>query len=379
MRIAVLGGGPAGLYFAALWKRRHAGDAVRLWEQNPADATWGFGVVFSQSALEFLREEDAPTLELIAPRLESWQDIAIVHRGQRVRIDGFGFSAIGRLELLRLLQGQAREAGVEMEFGRAITSLASLSGYDLIVGADGINSFLRNRLIGRFGGSTSQLENRFVWYGTNRPFDTLTQTFVANELGTFNAHHYRYAADRSTFIVECDPATWHRAGLDRADVAGSRRLCEQIFAATLQGASLIDNKSIWRNFPCVRNERWAADNVVLIGDAAHSAHYSIGSGTRLALGDALALANNLADVELGQISAALQRYEAQRRPSVEKLVAASLRSADWYRRFPEHMRLEPMQLAMSYLRRSSHIDSERLRSTSPSFVARYERKYGGTD
>jgi 2-polyprenyl-6-methoxyphenol hydroxylase-like FAD-dependent oxidoreductase len=379
MRIAVLGGGPAGLYFAALWKRRHAGDAVRLWEQNPADATWGFGVVFSQSALEFLREEDAPTLELIAPRLESWQDIAIVHRGQRVRIDGVGFSAIGRLELLRLLQRQARAAGVEMEFGRAITSLASLSGYDLIVGADGINSFLRNRLIGRFGGSTSELENRFVWYGTNRPFDTLTQTFVANELGTFNAHHYRYAADRSTFIVECDPATWHRAGLDRADVAGSRRLCEQIFAATLQGASLIDNKSIWRNFPCVRNERWAADNVVLIGDAAHSAHYSIGSGTRLALGDALALANNLADVELGQISAALQRYEAQRRPSVEKLVAASLRSADWYRRFPEHMRLEPMQLAMSYLRRSSHIDSERLRSTSPSFVARYERKYGGTD
>ena len=379
MRIAVLGGGPAGLYFAALWKRRHAGDAVRLWEQNPADATWGFGVVFSQSALEFLREADAPTFELIAPRLESWRDIAIVHRGQRVTIDGVGFSAIGRLELLRLLQGQAREAGVEMEFGHTITSLASLAGYDLIVGADGINSFLRNRLIGRFGGSTSELENRFVWYGTDRPFDTLTQTFVANELGTFNAHHYRYAADRSTFIVECDPATWHRAGLDRADVAGSRRLCEQIFAATLQGASLIDNMSIWRNFPCVRNERWAAGNVVLIGDAAHSAHYSIGSGTRLALGDALALANNLADAELGQISAALRRYEAERRPSVEKLVAASLRSADWYRRFPEHMRLEPMQLAMSYLRRSSHIDGERLRSTSPSFVARYERKYGSTD
>ena len=141
MRIAVLGGGPAGLYFAALWKRRHAGDAVRLWEQNPADATWGFGVVFSQSALEFLRQEDAATFELIAPRLERWQDITIVHRGQRVTIDGVGFSAIGRLELLRLLQGQAREAGVEMEFGHAITSLASLSGYDLVVGADGINSF----------------------------------------------------------------------------------------------------------------------------------------------------------------------------------------------------------------------------------------------
>jgi len=379
MRIAVLGGGPAGLYFAALWKRRHPGDVVRLSEQNPADATWGFGVVFSQTALEFLREEDAPTFELIAPRLESWRDIAIVHRGQRVRIDGVGFAAIGRLELLRLLQGQAHEAGVEMEFGQAITSFASLSGYDLIVGADGVNSFLRNRLIDSFGGSTSNLENRFVWYGTNRPFDTLTQTFIGNELGTFNAHHYRYAADRSTFIVECDPETWCRAGLDRADAASSRRLCEQIFAATLQGAPLLDNNSIWRNFPWVHNERWAAGNVVLIGDAAHTAHYSIGSGTRLALGDALALANSLADVEVGQISAALQRYEAERRPSVDKLVAASLRSADWYRRFPEHMRLEPMQLAMSYLRRASHIDGQRLRSTSPSFAMRYERKYGSTD
>ena len=379
MRIAVLGGGPAGLYFAALWKRRHPGDVVRLSEQNPADATWGFGVVFSQTALEFLREEDAPTFELIAPRLESWRDIAIVHRGQRVRIDGVGFAAIERLELLRLLQGQARQAGVEMQFGQAITSFASLSGYDLIVGADGVNSFLRNRLIDSFGGSTSNLENRFVWYGTNRPFDTLTQTFIGNELGTFNAHHYRYAADRSTFIVECDPETWCRAGLDRADAASSRRLCEQIFAATLQGAPLIDNNSIWRNFPWVHNERWAAGNVVLIGDAAHTAHYSIGSGTRLALGDALALANSLADVEVGQISAALQRYEAERRPRVEKLVAASRRSADWYRRFPEHMRLEPMQLAMSYLRRASHIDGQRLRSTSPSFAMRYERKYGSTD
>jgi len=379
MRIAVLGGGPAGLYFAALWKRRHAGDAVRLWEQNPADATWGFGVVFSQTALEFLREEDAPTFALVAPRLESWRDIAIVHRGQRVTIDGVGFSAIGRLELLRLLQAQAREAGVEMTFGHAITSLASLAGYDLIVGADGVNSFLRNQLIGSFGGSTSDLENHFVWYGTNRPFETLTQTFVANELGTFNAHHYRYAADRSTFIVECDPATWRRAGLDRVDAAGSRRLCEQIFAATLQGAPLFDNKSIWRKFPCVRNERWAVGNVVLIGDAAHSAHYSIGSGTRLALGDALALANALADVEPGQITAALQHYEAERRPSVEKLVAASLRSAQWYHRFPEHMRLEPMQLAMSYLRRSSHIDGERLRATSPAFIASYQREYGSSD
>jgi 2-polyprenyl-6-methoxyphenol hydroxylase-like FAD-dependent oxidoreductase len=374
MRIAVLGGGPAGLYFASLWKRRHPHDVVRLWEQNSADATFGFGVVFSQTALEFLRHADAQTLALIKPCLESWRDITIVHRGESVTIDGVGFSAIGRLDLLRLLQQQAREAGVEMEFGRAVTALATLAGYDLIVGADGVNSLARKELVDGFGASMAALENPFIWYGTERPFDALTQTFLANAMGTFNAHHYRYQAGRSTFIVECDPATWRRAGLDCADGEHSRRLCEQVFAATLQGQRLIDNKSTWRKFPCVRNTRWAVGNIVLIGDAAHTAHYSIGSGTRLALGDALALADSLAHAPPGRIAAALERYEAQRRPSVEKLVAASLRSAAWYARFAEHMRLEPLELAMSYLRRSGSLDEDRLRSTSPAFMARYALK-----
>ena len=375
MRIAVLGGGPAGLYFAALWKRRHPADAVRLWEQNAADATWGFGVVFSDRALEFLGGEDADTLALIAPRLQHWHDIVIVHRGQRITIDGVGFAAIGRLALLQLLQQQAAAAGVEMAFGRAVTSLASLAGYDLIVGADGINSLVRRQLRGEFGGSASAHANRFVWYGTKRTFETLTQTFVANELGRFNAHHYRYALNASTFIVECDPATWRRAGLDQLDEQRSRRLCEQVFAETLQGAALLANNSSWRSFPWVRNERWYSGNLVLLGDAAHTAHYSIGSGTRLALEDALALSKALENAA-GQIPAALRGYEAQRRPIVEKLVAASRRSADWYRRFPEHMQLAPLQLAMSYVLRSGQIAGERLRSTSPSFMARYESEYG---
>ena len=371
MRIAVLGGGPAGLYFASLWKARHPRDAVELIEQNPADATWGFGVVFSDRALEFLREDDPVTADLIAPRLETWRDITIVHRGDAVVIDGIGFSAIGRLELLQLLQQRAREAGVALSFGRPVASLDELAAFDLIVAADGVSSLVRRTFEGDLGHSLSYLTNKFIWYGTTRPFDTLTQTFVAAAgLGSFNAHHYRYAPDMSTFIVECDRATWLRAGFATATEEETRRLCEQVFAGALQGHPLISNRSFWRNFPWIWNERWSFRNVVLIGDALHTAHFSIGSGTRLALEDALALVKAL-EAELGDLPAALARYEAARRSPVEKLVAASRRSALWYERFADHMALAPLDLAMSYVTRSDRIDEDRLRAMSPGFMARY--------
>ena len=375
MRVSVLGGGPGGLYFAALWKSRHARDEVRVFEQNPADATWGFGVVFSDRALEFLREDDAETVDLITPRMEAWNDITIVHRGEAIVIDGVGFSAIGRLELLRLLQQRARDAGVALEFGKAIGSLNELRIVDLIVAADGVNSLVRRTFEREFGTSLGHLDSNFVWYGTARRFDTLTQTFVENEFGTFNAHHYRYAPAMSTFIVECDPVTWQRAGLDRASEQESRRICEQVFAATLQGHPLVSNRSIWRNFPWVWNDRWSHRNMVLIGDALRTAHYSIGSGTRLAIEDALALTKAL-EAEAGDLPAALARYEATRRPIVQKLVAASQRSAAWYERFPEHMQLAPLDLAMSYIRRSGRVDDERLRSMAPRFMALYDAGRG---
>ena len=374
MRVSVLGGGPGGLYFAALWKSRHPADSVRLFEQNPAGATWGFGVVFSDRALEFLREDDPATVDLIAPNMEAWDDITIVHRGEAIAIDGVGFSAIGRLELLRLLQQRAREAGVVLEFETAIASPDRLLGdADLVVAADGVNSLVRRTFERDFSTSVTQLESKFVWYGTPRRFETLTQTFVENELGTFNAHHYRYAPGMSTFIVECDPATWVRAGLDKASDAESRRICGEVFAATLQGHPLISNRSIWRNFPWVWNERWSFRNIVLIGDALRTAHYSIGSGTRLAIEDALVLTKALEAVP-GDLPAALVRYEALRRPIVEKLVAASKQSAAWYERFPEHMRLSPVELAMSYIRRSGRVDDERLRAMAPKFMALYDAR-----
>jgi 2-polyprenyl-6-methoxyphenol hydroxylase-like FAD-dependent oxidoreductase len=375
MRLGILGGGPGGLYFAALWKSRHPEDDVRLFEQNPADATWGFGVVFSDRALEFLREDDAGTVDLIAPRMETWRDITVVHQGKTIAIDGVGFSAIGRLELLQLLQQRARTAGVTLAFGTTIGTPDDLGDCDLIVAADGVNSLLRRTFESEFRTSLTHLDGKFVWYGTTKRFETLTQTFVENELGTFNAHHYRYARDMSTFIVECDPATWVRAGLDRATEGESRRICEQVFAATLDGHALVSNRSIWRNFPWVWNERWSVRNVVLIGDALRTAHYSIGSGTRLAIEDALALTKAL-EAEPGNLAAALARYEATRRPVVEKLVAASKMSAAWYERFPEHMLLAPADLAISYIRRSGRVDDQRLRTMAPKFMALYDADRG---
>jgi 2-polyprenyl-6-methoxyphenol hydroxylase-like FAD-dependent oxidoreductase len=370
MRIAIVGGGPAGLYFASLWKARHPRDEVELFEQNPAGATWGFGVVFSDRALEFLREEDADTVDLISPRMEAWRDITIVYRGEAIAIDGIGFSAISRLELLQLLQQRAHAVGVACRFGQQVGAVAELEGVDLIVAADGVSSLVRRTFEGDFGTSLSYLANKFIWYGTTRPFETLTQTFVQRDVGAFNAHHYRYAPAMSTFIVECDRATWLRAGFPEATEDETRRICEKVFADTLQGHALVSNRSFWRNFPWVWNDRWWFRNMVLVGDALHTAHFSIGSGTRLALEDALALVKAL-EAEPGDLPAALARYEATRRPIVEKIVAASRRSALWYERFAEHMQLAPLDLAMSYLTRSERVDEGRMRAMSPRFMTLY--------
>jgi 2-polyprenyl-6-methoxyphenol hydroxylase-like FAD-dependent oxidoreductase len=225
-----------------------------------------------------------------------------------------------------------------------------------------------------FGFSLSYLTNKFIWYGTARSFDTLTQTFVETGAGTFNAHHYRYAPTMSTFLVECDRGTWLRAGFDEMSEEETRRYCEGVFTQTLEGQGLVSNRSIWRNFPWVWNDRWSFRNMVLIGDALHTAHFSIGSGTRLALEDALALVKAL-EAEPRDVPTALTRYEATRRPVVEKLVAASRRSALWYERFAEHMRLAPLELAMSYMTRSHRIDDDRLRAMSPRFMAHYAGRH----
>jgi 2-polyprenyl-6-methoxyphenol hydroxylase-like FAD-dependent oxidoreductase len=374
MRIAVIGGGPGGLYFAYLWKRRHPDARIDLFEQNAAGATWGFGVVFSEQALEFLRADDPETVDAIAPRMQSWNNITLNLRGESVEIDGVGFSSIGRLDLLGVLQQRVRAAGVTPRYDTLIASLDQLAGYDLIVAADGLNSLVRRSFEGDFGASVSYSANKFAWYGTPRRFETLSQSFVETDLGAFNAHHYRYAPDMSTFLVECDRATWQRYGFADKTVEESKAVCERVFASTLDGHPLLSNKSVWRNFPWIWNEHWSFKNMVLIGDALHSAHFSIGSGTRLAIEDVIALVKALeAEREL---TLALARYEAERKPVVKKLVAAARASAGWYEKFPEHMKLRLMDFAYSYITRSGRIGEQRLRAMSPLFMARYEAVAG---
>jgi 2-polyprenyl-6-methoxyphenol hydroxylase-like FAD-dependent oxidoreductase len=370
-RIAVLGGGPAGLYFSYLWKRRHPEDQVDVFERNPEGATFGFGVVFSDKALDFLRVDDPETAEAITARMETWRDITLVHLGERVVIDGVGFSAVGRLEFIKQLTERARSVGVTLRFETAVHSLDELEGYGLIVAADGVNSLVRRTYEGDFKTLLSCDDNKFVWYGTTKRFETLTQTFVETEFGSFNAHHYRYSPTMSTFIVECDRSTWLRAGFAEKTEKETRAICESVFSDTLDGHQLVNNKSIWRNFPWIWNERWSHRNMVLVGDALHTAHFSIGSGTRLALEDVIALTNAL-DNEPCDLRAALEAYEAARRPVVEKLVKAAKTSASWYQNFPEHMKLAPFDFGYSYITRSGRIDDDQLRAASPRFMERYD-------
>lgn len=368
------GAGPAGLLFSLLVKRRFPEWQVDVVEQSAPDATFGFGVVFSEGALAFL-ERDAPDLHAsLVARMESWPIQRIVHRGERVDIDGNGFSAIGRLELLRFLQALCREVGVRLSFGRTVASIADLGEADLVVGADGVNSAVRKSREADFGTRIEWLQNRFAWYGVELPFECLTLTFRESEWGAFVAHHYRYSPTMSTFIVECDAATWRRAGLDRASDAESRAICERVFAADLDGRPLVSNKSIWRRFPLLWNERWSAGNTVLIGDALRTMHFSIGSGTRAAFEDAIALDRALGEAG-ADVRAALAIFEAERRPVVEKLHAAAKRSSWWYEEFPARMaRFDALGLAYDYMTRSGRMTDERLRETSPKFMARVEAR-----
>jgi 2-polyprenyl-6-methoxyphenol hydroxylase-like FAD-dependent oxidoreductase len=379
MKIAIVGGGPAGLYFADLMKRDDPSHDIHVYERNPEGATWGFGVVFSDRALEFLRTDDEDLYRVLRPNMETWPDLTLVHREQRIAIDGNGFSAIGRLRLLTLLQARARARGVELHFESEIAALDAapeISDADLIVAADGANSLLRNGARDQFGTAIQFRSNRFIWYGTTKPFDSLTLTFRTNPDGVFCAHHYRYEARMSTFLIEVDAATFERAGFGLMCAEETRRYCEDVFAADLDGHALVSNKSNWRNFPAIWNENWSAGKVVLLGDALRTAHFSIGSGTRLALEDAVALNKAFAETgggAGGDIAAAFARFEALRRPPSGAIRAAAEVSAGWYEGMAELMDLAPYDFAHSYMTRTGRVSDTDLEKIAPRFMADYRR------
>jgi anthraniloyl-CoA monooxygenase len=377
MRIVCVGGGPAGLYFAIQMKRRDPSHRITVVERNRPYDTFGWGVVFSDETLRNLEGADPPSKNEILDSFAHWDDIDVHFKGRVITSGGHGFCGIERKHLLNILQHRAEELGVELVFQHEVDDLAEFADADLIVAADGINSKIRNRYAAHFKPTVQVAQNRFVWLGTHRVFDAFTFIFVQTEFGWFQAHAYRFNHDTSTFIVETTDANWRAAGLDRADPAGTIAFCEQLFAPWLDGHRLMANMdhlrgSHWLNFPRVANETWVHGNIVLVGDAAHTAHFSIGSGTKLALEDAIALARAF-DKHGTNVPAALAAYEAERKVDVLRIQSAACNSTEWFENVARYAQLEPEQFAYSLLTRSQRISHKNLRLRDRPWLEGVER------
>jgi len=381
MKIACIGGGPAGLYFALSMKLRDPAHEIALFERNPRGVTFGWGVVFSDQTVENLMANDPVSGAAIVEGFAHWDDIAVHIGGQCHTSSGHGFIGIGRKPLLDLLSARAEQLGVALHYGAECDPDPSAwEEYDLVIAADGINSRIRDARPAAFGVEIEERANKFIWLGTARTFDAFTFAFEQTESGWIWAHAYRFAADCSTFIVECSPATWSGLGFDAMDQAEVIERCERIFAKHLDGHKLLSNAAhlpgtaAWLNFRRVTCKRWSDGKVILIGDAAHSAHFSIGSGTKLALEDAIKLADvlNRPDVPL---ATALEEYHAERSLEVLKLQNSARNSTEWFETLERYLDFEPWQFAYSLLTRSQRISHENLRLRDPAWVEQVERNF----
>src|SRR5205809_2227792 len=355
MKIVVLGGGPAGLYFAIQMKKADASHDVTVIERNPLDATFGFGVVFSDATQDNLAEADRETYKEMARRFHHWDDIDVHFNGTVITSTGHGFSGLSRRALLAILSRRAKAVGVCLEVGTEAADVRPYLGADLVVAADGFNSVVRRQFADRFQPTVDCRPNRYVWLGTTRPFPAFTFYFKRDRHGLWRVHAYQYERGCSTFIVEATEATWHAAGMARANEDATLAFCQALLAEDLQGHRLLKNRSLWRNFSMLRSERWHRDKVVLLGDAAHTAHFSVGSGTKLAMEDAVALARALNRAQGGNVPAALDAYEAERRPAVESLQRAAQVSLQWFEDTERYLDLAPIQFAFNLLTRSLRI------------------------
>ncbi len=373
MRIAVVGGGPAGLYFALLMKRDWPELTVDVFERNQPDDTFGFGVVFSPQTLDTFKAADAQSYAAIRDNFAYWDDIEIRFKGDSYRVPGNGFCGCSRRSLLMLVQARARELGVNLHFGEEIADAETLKrDYDLVVGADGINSRIRENWRERFQPQTDLRPNHFTWMGSTRPFDAFTFFFKETEHGVFIAHCYQYEAGRSTWVLETDPETFAKAGLGAMDEAQSAAFLEGVFAEELEGHKLITNRSLWRNFPMIRCRNWVSGNVVLIGDAKATAHFSIGSGTKLAMEDAIALHRAMGQAKL-DVAAGLKLFETQRREEVEKTQHAADVSLVWFEELKRFWDFEPLRFAFGLMTRSKAITYDNLALRAPEMVTAVDR------
>ena len=372
MRVGILGAGPAGLYLAILLRKADSRHEVRVVERNPPDATFGWGVVFSEETLGALRDADLTTYAEITDTFARWDTVDIRYRDQLLRSRGHTFSAIARKRLLAILQRRCLELAVELEFGVEADWPPQA---DLMVAADGVNSATRRALATELGSVVEPQGCKYVWFGTDLVFDAFTFIFKETEFGLFQVHAYPFDENTSTFIVECPEPVWRRAGLDRCDEAASIAFCERLFADELAGHRLRSNRSVWLSFLRVSNASWHHGNVVLLGDAAHTAHFSIGSGTKLAMEDSIALANAL--VANRDLEDALVEYELDRGPVVERTQQAADESAAYFGRVANYTDLEPVQFAFNLLTRSGRISHGNLSLRDPQFVRELDGWFAG--
>ena len=371
MKINVIGGGPAGLYFAILMKKAEVSHRIKIYERNGPNDTFGWGVVFSGKTLANLRAADEISHAEITKQFAAWDNVDVVHRSDKVSIHGNSFSGIARLQLLKILQRRAEELGVEIEFHNEIHNIEETrNDCDLLLAADGVNSTVRLNYVEQLQPELDLRTNRYIWFGTNQLFHGLTLTFRENSAGVFAAHSYKFNPTTSTFIVECDPETWDKAGFESMSDDDTRAYLGEVFAKDLQGHKLLSNNSKWINFLLVKNKNWFFENLVLIGDALHTAHFSIGSGTKLAIEDAIALAESFQ--QNPNVSDALTHFTETRRPVILDYQAAAFESMLWFENAARYMHLSPLELAFSLMTRSGRVSYEDLKRRDLAFIRAYE-------
>ena len=371
MNIGIVGGGPAGLFFAWLMKRHNPAHRIRIVERDAETATYGWGVVFSDVALAFVRDAAPELYAAISDGQEVFDSTRIVHRGIAVPLPNNTFHRMARIHLLRVLREHCAAQGVAIEFGRKIDDVAEFADCDLVVAADGAASAVRTRYREHFLPSIDVRPNYFAWYGTAALFDPLSLIFRENEHGLFIAHAYRYSRTHSTFLVECDPSTLRNAGVERMTEAQSLDYCAAVFREDLGGSPLLSNRSDWFRYGIVSNRHWHWRNIVLLGDALRTGHPSVGSGTRLAMQDAIALFD-AARVCGDDVAAMLPEFERRRRPGSDALQAAAIRSTEWYETVQQKLALDPVSFAYDYLRRTGRVSHEDIGQRDPALAAAYE-------